>query len=121
MNSIDRISHNGDICEHLTDDGDRTLCGLDLNTTQPASGNRSCRRCEKIAARRQEQLKPELITITLTLTPREAVLLRDYLEGIPLYSKHREQYLEMMSGLDVVFNGLVNAVHTWAAGQQPQT
>ena len=52
MEKIDRIAHNGDIREHLTEDGNRTICGLGLDITQPAIGNRTCRRCEQIAARR---------------------------------------------------------------------
>jgi hypothetical protein len=55
MTKVDRIDNRGDIREHLTRDGSRTLCGLTLGRgyTQNACGNRECRRCEKIAARCQ--------------------------------------------------------------------
>ena len=51
MKKIDRIAHNGDIREHLTRDGERTICGLDLDITQDAAGNRTCRRCEMLRDR----------------------------------------------------------------------
>ena len=49
---IDRIDNKGDIREHSTLTGTRTLCGLALSRgwTQPALGNRPCKRCEKITA-----------------------------------------------------------------------
>lgn len=50
---IDRIgSATGDITEHLTTDGVRTLCGLRIVDRQDASGNFSCRRCQKIGRSR---------------------------------------------------------------------
>tara|TARA_R110001592_G_scaffold30690_1_gene109501 strand:- start:3731 stop:3907 length:177 start_codon:yes stop_codon:yes gene_type:complete len=55
MYRIDRIARNGDIREHMTDDGDRTICGLRIEAEQPAIGNRTCRRCERIAARRAQK------------------------------------------------------------------
>ncbi len=57
MTKIDRIDNKGDIREHLTRDGRRTICGLSISgfaRTQPPCGNRSCKRCEKIAARLSE-------------------------------------------------------------------
>ena len=50
---IDRIDDRGDIREHLTRDGRRTICGIEIGMRQPPCGNRSCKRCEKIAARCQ--------------------------------------------------------------------
>ena len=50
---IDRIDRRGDIREHDTRDGVKTVCGLALGMTQTAGGNRPCLRCEKIAARCQ--------------------------------------------------------------------
>jgi len=53
MTKIDRIDDRGDIREHLTRDGLRTICGIEIGQRQPACGNRLCKRCEKIAARCQ--------------------------------------------------------------------
>jgi hypothetical protein len=55
MTKIDRYDSRGDIREHLTRDGRRTICGLSIGflQSQPPCGNRSCKRCEKIAARCQ--------------------------------------------------------------------
>jgi len=53
MTKIDRIDGHGDICEHWTRDGRRTLCGVKIGERQPPCGNRSCKRCEKIVARYQ--------------------------------------------------------------------
>ena len=50
---IDRIDDRGDIREHLTRDGVRTICGVEIGMRQSPCGNRACRRCEKIATRRQ--------------------------------------------------------------------
>jgi hypothetical protein len=50
---IDRIDDRGDICEHLTLDGQRTICGIEIGQRQPPCGNRACKRCEKISARCQ--------------------------------------------------------------------
>jgi len=55
MRPIDRIAHNGDIREHLTKDGERTICGLDLTITQEAGGNRPCLRCKSIKARQENK------------------------------------------------------------------
>lgn len=50
---IDHVAQNGDICEHLIDPvrpaGRMTLCGLRLAMTQPACGNKTCKRCDRIA------------------------------------------------------------------------
>lgn len=51
---IDRIDCRGDIREHRTHDGKRTICGLAIDMRQPPCGNRSCKRCEKIIARLSE-------------------------------------------------------------------
>ena len=53
MTKIDRIDDRGDIREHWTLDGRRTICGIEIGMRQPACGNRPCKRCEKIAMRRQ--------------------------------------------------------------------
>ena len=54
---IDRMDNHGWFREHLTRDGQRTLCGQSLLNchTQPAYGNRECRRCEKLVAHCQIQ------------------------------------------------------------------
>lgn len=54
MTKIDRIDDRGDIREHWTLDGHRTICGIAIGIRQPACGNRPCKRCEKIAARCQK-------------------------------------------------------------------
>jgi len=53
---IDRISHNGDIREHLVrrDARSKTLCGLSIEESQDACGNRKCRRCIALAIRVSE-------------------------------------------------------------------
>lgn len=53
MTKIDRIDDRGDIREHFTRDGRRTICGIEIGGRQPPCGNRPCKRCEKIAARCQ--------------------------------------------------------------------
>lgn len=53
MTKIDRIDDKGNIREHLTRDGQRTICGLEIGQRQPPCGNAPCCRCEKIAARCQ--------------------------------------------------------------------
>lgn len=53
MTKIDRIDDKGDIREHFTRDGRRTICGIEIGYRQPPCGNRPCKRCEKIAARCQ--------------------------------------------------------------------
>ena len=56
MNRIDRITNDrrGDITEHLLRDTDpsKTLCGLAIEPmlTQPACGNKRCKRCLALAA-----------------------------------------------------------------------
>lgn len=50
---IDRIDVRGNIREHLTLNGVKTLCGLALELTQPACGNGLCKRCENLRARCQ--------------------------------------------------------------------
>lgn len=49
MTKIDRIDDRGDIREHWTHDGHRTICGIEIGMKQPACGNRPCKRCKKIA------------------------------------------------------------------------
>jgi hypothetical protein len=51
MTKIDRIDDHGDIRQHWTRDGRRTICGIAIGYRQPPCGNRLCKRCEKIAAR----------------------------------------------------------------------
>ena len=53
LTKIDRIDDKGDIREHWTRDGRRTICGVAIWNKQPAYGNRPCRRCAKIATRCQ--------------------------------------------------------------------
>ena len=48
---IDRISQNGDIREHMTRDGRRTLCGLTIDASQDPAGNTRCGRCRRITAK----------------------------------------------------------------------
>lgn len=45
---VDRIDQKGDIREHWTHDGERTLCGLAIGHHQAAVGNRECRRCVRL-------------------------------------------------------------------------
>ena len=54
MTKIDRIDDRGDIREHQTRDGHRTICGIEIGMRQPPCGNRPCKRCEKIAAHCQK-------------------------------------------------------------------
>lgn len=56
MTKIDRYDNRGDIREHVTRDGRRTICGLSIGfaQSQPPCGNRPCKRCEKIAAQLSE-------------------------------------------------------------------
>ena len=54
MTKIDRIDDRGDIREHWTIDGRRTICGIEIGMRQTPCGNRACKRCEKIAARCQK-------------------------------------------------------------------
>lgn len=51
MTKVDRIDDRGNIREHFTRDGLRTICGVEIGRRQPPCGNRPCKRCEKIAAR----------------------------------------------------------------------
>jgi hypothetical protein len=52
---VDRIDDRGNIREHLTVDGRRTLCGIEIGMRQGASMNARCRRCDSIRqARRHE-------------------------------------------------------------------
>ena len=53
MTKVDRIDDRGNIREHLTRDGQRTICGIEIGQRQPPCGNATCRRCEKIAVRCQ--------------------------------------------------------------------
>ncbi len=53
MTKVDRIDDKGNIREHLTRDGQRTICGIEIGQRQTPCGNATCRRCEKIAARCQ--------------------------------------------------------------------
>lgn len=54
MKKIDRYDGRGDIREHLTRDGQRTICGITIGGGwQSPCGNRPCKRCEKIATYRQ--------------------------------------------------------------------
>lgn len=57
MTKIDRYDTRGDIREHWTLDGRRTICGLSIGfaQSQPPCGNRPCKRCEKIAERLSEK------------------------------------------------------------------
>lgn len=48
MTKIDRIDDRGDIREHWTRDGRRTICGIAIGQRQPPCGNAPCKRCEKI-------------------------------------------------------------------------
>lgn len=50
MTKVDRIDDRGNIREHLTRDGQRTICGIEIGQRQLPCGNATCRRCEKIAA-----------------------------------------------------------------------
>ena len=54
MTKIDRIDSRGDIREHFTRDGRRTICGLWIDVSQTPCGNRPCKRCEKNVARLSE-------------------------------------------------------------------
>ena len=42
---IDLIDRRGDIREHLTVNGQWTVCGRSIGLRQTASGNRKCGRC----------------------------------------------------------------------------
>jgi hypothetical protein len=53
MTRVDRIDDRGDIREHLTRDGRRTICGIEIGQRQAPCGNRPCKHCEKIAKRCQ--------------------------------------------------------------------
>ncbi len=53
MTKIDRIDDRGDIREHWTRNGHRTICGIEIGMRQTACGNRACKRCKKIAERCQ--------------------------------------------------------------------
>jgi hypothetical protein len=53
MTKIDRIDERGNIRAHLTSDGRRTICGIEIGLRQSPCGNRPCKRCEKIATRCQ--------------------------------------------------------------------
>lgn len=53
MTKVDRIDNRGNIREHLTRDGRRTICGIAIGQRQLPCGNATCGRCEKIAARCQ--------------------------------------------------------------------
>ncbi len=54
MTKIDRIDDRGNIREHFTRDGVRTICGIEIGYRQAPCGNGPCRRCGKIAARLSE-------------------------------------------------------------------
>lgn len=54
MVKVDRIDDKGNIREHLTLDGSRTICGIEIGYRQTPCGNATCRRCEKIATRLSE-------------------------------------------------------------------
>ncbi len=43
--SVDRIDKDGNIREHLTRDGERTICGFEINLDQDSAGNVRCKRC----------------------------------------------------------------------------
>lgn len=54
MRKVDRIDNRGNIREHWTCDGRRTLCGIEIGGRQDPCGNATCTRCEKIVARLSE-------------------------------------------------------------------
>ena len=54
MTKIDRIDDRGNIREHLTRDGIRTICGIEIGMRQVPCDNAPCKRCEKIVARLSE-------------------------------------------------------------------
>lgn len=58
MMKIDRIDDHGDIREHWTINGQRTLCGIAIGLRQAPCGNRPCKRCEKIVVRLSEIAGP---------------------------------------------------------------
>jgi hypothetical protein len=45
---VDRVDSRGNLREHLTSTGEKTLCGLDLYATQKPAGNAPCRRCVQL-------------------------------------------------------------------------
>lgn len=53
VTKVDRIDDKGNIREHLTREGVRTICGIEIGRRQTPCGNAPCRRCEKIAVRCQ--------------------------------------------------------------------
>lgn len=53
LTKVDRIDDRGNITEHWTRDGRRTICGLQIGYRQNACGNRTCGRCEKLIVRCQ--------------------------------------------------------------------
>ena len=53
MTKIDRIDDRGDIREHWTRDGVRTICGIEIGMRQSPCGNRTCKHCKKIVERCQ--------------------------------------------------------------------
>lgn len=57
VTKIDRIDNKGFIREHLTRDGERTICGLDLHPmmVQRACGNGLCKRCAMLAKASHKQ------------------------------------------------------------------
>lgn len=58
VTKIDRIDDRGNITSHYTRDGLRTICGLCLRgRSQRWLNNGFCRRCEKIAARCQNNAR----------------------------------------------------------------
>ena len=54
MTKIDRIDRRGNIREHITQDGQDTLCGIEIGYRQTACGNAPCLRCKKIFDRLSE-------------------------------------------------------------------
>lgn len=54
LTKIDRIDDRGNIREHLTRDGQRTICDIEIGYRQSACGNAPCLRCQKIFDRLSE-------------------------------------------------------------------
>ncbi len=63
MQAIDRIDSRGNIREHLTIDGQKTVCGLDIDVSQRACGNGLCGRCARIRDARNQHASCQITPV----------------------------------------------------------
>ena len=54
---IDRITQRGNIREHRTLDGERTMCGIAIEISQEPAGNAVCKRCQTLADERDDMCR----------------------------------------------------------------